>query len=563
MSENKKTEVLIVGAGPVGLMLANLLAKQNVAVRIIDKDLPRRAAASRAEGVHVRSLELFERIGVLEFALAEGRELHHASLYANGEKLARVSFDDQSATFQGALILEQSKIERILADQLTDSTIAVERPKELVSFRQNESGVAAVVKGERDAKEIIEAEYMIACDGGKSLIRHQLNAEFDGNAIPGHFGLADVSIDWADAPLNDDVHIFMSPLAIVGRLAGGTWKIAASMPADFPAHPAPAEIVGFLEKQLQTHNLALRLRDAQWTSDFRLSSRMVTKFRFNRVILAGDAAHIHSPMGGQGMNEGFQDALNLSWKLALVLQHYAAESLLDTYQTERAPLIKKVLEDTERMTKIIESKNTLITESRNQLIKFIAGFDFAHPFLREEFTGSKRNISRSPTVAESKMSFGGHLQLLGKGERHPNPLDEIEFARAPQAGMRAPDADGIIAENGASQRWFEIRRDDWRHQLLIFTGAKAEVSAERISELQQTISETKSTYGKYIRPLLVTTRQQADNRDVLEDSQGKMSHRYGARAECLYLIRPDGFIGFRSQPVNLAAFAKFWEQMLR
>jgi len=550
MENTVKTDVLIVGAGPVGLTLANLLHQHGVRYRIIDRVPPRPVVESRAEGVHIRTQELFEQLGFAEEAFALSRPLLAATLYAEGRVLGKINFRETGLSHPNPIILQQGHVEQLLAANLERRGERVDRPTELLDFTQNEHCVTARLRRPDGQTEEVRADFMVACDGGRSTIRRQLNAAFEGESNPSQFVLADVAVDFPNVPLDGDLHLFLDPLLLFGQLADGSWKVAATTPEGFPDKATPDDIVNQLQQTADKQGVTCRIHSPRWTSSFRISTRMVSQFRHGRVILAGDAAHVHSPMGGQGMNEGMQDALNLAWKLAYHLRGIAGIELLDTYQAERGPLIADVLKDTALMSKVLFWTNPLLLAARNQLMTFVTGLEAAQPLLRELFSGATRAYAPNPILRQRTQTPGEYLSNMVQGIMHPNPADDVVFARGPAPGVRAPDAPGVVGTGQAAQRLLTHFAGDFRHRLLVFTGEH--VHGERCSELHRYAARLTELHAAWLRPLLVVHHPPEVTRpgaELLIDATGQLHERYGARHECLYLIRPDGFIGYRSQPV--------------
>ena len=547
----KTPQVLIVGAGPVGLTLANLLHRHGVRYQLIDQVPLRPVVESRAEGVHIRTQELVEQLGFAEEAFALGRPLLEATLYAEGRVLGHIDFRETGLSHPNPIILQQGHVEELLAQNLERHGGHVDRPLALLDFTQDEQGVTARLQNPvDDSISEVRADFMVACDGGRSLIRHQLNAQFDGRSNPSQFLLADVAIDFSGEPLNGDLHLFLDPLLLFGQLADGFWKVATTTPDGFPDKATPDDIVAALQQRANSKGIACRIHSPRWTSSFRISTRMVSQFRHGRVLLAGDAAHIHSPMGGQGMNEGMQDALNLAWKLAYHLQGMAGIDLIDSYQAERKPLIADVLKDTALMSEVLFWTNPLLLSARNRIMSFVTRLDAAQPALRELFSGARRAYPANPFLQQRTQTPGEYLTNIMHGQLHPNPADDLSFASGPVPGVRAPDAAGMAAIGQPAQRLLTHFAGDFRHRLLLFAGDS--INLTRYTELHQYAIQLAGEFGTWLRPVLVLHQSPDTVQDdglILVDTAGNLHKNYGARYECLYLIRPDGFIGYRSQPI--------------
>jgi 2-polyprenyl-6-methoxyphenol hydroxylase-like FAD-dependent oxidoreductase len=560
MGKTNNSQVLVVGAGPTGLTAAIELARHGISVRVVDKVLPRPATESRAIGTHSRTMEIFECIGVLPKMLEAGRTIRGFSFYAEGKQIGRLGFEELDAPYPFVLILQQAETERFLIERLSEFGVEVERPKELVAFEQNAEGVRVKLRGaEAGEEEDADFSYLVAADGAHSTVRKQLGLSFEGNKTEAAY-VADARIDWeGNPPDTNDGNMFLGlqRMLIMGLLPSGLWRIGATMEPDDefmqPEKPSLELLQGIIDEQ---GNVGARLREIVWSSTFKISYRKVEKLRHGRVFLAGDAAHIHSPAGGQGMNTGVQDAFNLAWKLALNLKGAGGEKLLESYHAERYPIIEKLLPTIEQSEQMIMVKNPLAAKLRNLLLSIVSDFGLVQSYGSRALGGFLVNYRRSPIVGDYEMPILENIEALFHGDFHPNPLDEIDFARAPQAGDRAPDATEIVAD-GVSRCLFEILNQDVRHQLLVFAGEIEH--AERSRELKETLTSIEKKYGAWIKPYLVQLKPSEPDADVavLGDLNGEMHRRYGARHECLYLVRPDGYIGFRSQPVEPAQLRNY------
>jgi 2-polyprenyl-6-methoxyphenol hydroxylase-like FAD-dependent oxidoreductase len=321
------TEILIIGAGPTGLTLAVELARRGVAYRIVDRD-PGDFAGSRGKGIQPRTLEVFADLGVIDQALRHGGPYPPMRAYKDGEvvwerEMAPTLPPRADVPYPNALMLPQWRTTAILRDRLAELGGRVETGVELTSFAQADDGVSALLNG-----ETVRARYLVGADGGRSVVRKEIGVGFAGETLEQHRMLiADVRVPGLD---RDHWHIWAGedgPVLGLCPMAGtDTFQLTT------PRHDVPdlaalvAETTGFA------------LTDLGWSTQWRANVRMVDRYRVGRVFLAGDAAHVHTPAGGQGLNTGVQDAYNLGWKLA-----NGSEELLDSYEDERLPVAANVL----------------------------------------------------------------------------------------------------------------------------------------------------------------------------------------------------------------------------
>ncbi len=313
-----ESEVLIVGAGPVGLTLALELQRFGIRFRIIEKK-PTRSATSKALGLQPRVSEVFAMLGMrAEFDARGFRDIRAVNFHSGGRKLLRIALQlpvdkaGRDACQPQLLIIPQSETEEILERTLVARGNSVERQQELIGFEQNHDCVRALVRSEAGAEETIAAQFLVSCEGAHSLVRKQAGFSFAGTTMPMRFLMADVTIDW-DRPENE-VQVWFHRNGVMGALpfGGQKWRLIIECAAEPSAKPE--EVTLSLVQQLASERIAanISIRDPVWLSDFRINARMVDRFRDRRVFVAGDAAHIHSPLGGQGIATGIQDASNLA-----------------------------------------------------------------------------------------------------------------------------------------------------------------------------------------------------------------------------------------------------------
>jgi 2-polyprenyl-6-methoxyphenol hydroxylase-like FAD-dependent oxidoreductase len=410
--------VLIAGAGPVGLTLANELVRHGVAVRIVDKAAAR-TDKSKALVLWSRSLELFDDAGYVEQFLPAGFPAHGAQISTGKEIVARVSLDSVDSRFPYALMIPQSETERVLEERLASHGVTVGRSIELAGFTDKGASVEATLKKADGSVETVTADWLVGCDGAHSSVRHGLAFAFEGSTHESHWALADGHISGLEP--NDRLHIFWHRDGILAffPIVGDRWRVVADMghAADNDRHADPTleEINGLLAHR---GSPGFVMSNPIWLAAFRINERKVKEYRKGRVFLAGDAAHIHSPAGGQGMNTGMQDAFNLAWKLALVIKGDARPSLLDSYSPERTAVGDRVLRNAGRLTEAATLRNPLLQGIRNTVAKFATGFPFVQHKMANQLAEMDIGYPESPLTAHK-----GHVGAGPKaGERWPGRL---------------------------------------------------------------------------------------------------------------------------------------------
>jgi 2-polyprenyl-6-methoxyphenol hydroxylase-like FAD-dependent oxidoreductase len=531
MSVKPPFDVLVVGAGPVGLTMAGELARRGVRCRIIDKAATP-AATSRALAIFPRTLEIFEMMGMIGPVLGAGHQLNGVAIYNRSGQIGHIGFSNLPTRYRFAVSLPQSETERLLTEHLTGYGIVVDREKELVNLSQSSDAVQAVIRDSGGLDESFVSGWLIGCDGASSSVRHRLSLPFDGSAYPETFLLADVKIDGPFDHIH--IHLFLTEEGLVGifPFRGDRCRIIVSTPTGAESPPVGDlrldEIQSILESRT---NSGIRLTDPVWLSRFRISHRKIPDFRVGRIFLAGDSAHIHSPAGGQGMNTGIQDAMNLAWKLALVVHKKSPESLLDSYNEEREPVAKMVLSLTDRLTRLASLPGALGQQLRDALVPILTGIHLVEDRIAE-------------TMAEIGIHYRHSSIVSGK------------TGHAVHAGDRAPDCEFQQGTAREALRLFDLFRKP-THHLLCFADADPDIA----SKANALCVEVGRQFSGLIDALVVIRGTEADFSEVLFDWDGAAHALYEAEPGAVVLIRPDGYIGFRGGARHLEALREHFERI--
>jgi 2-polyprenyl-6-methoxyphenol hydroxylase-like FAD-dependent oxidoreductase len=380
----RRTDVAIVGAGPTGLALSCVLAAERVPFVLLDR-LAEGANTSRAAVVHARTLEVLEPLQVTDRLRAEGHIVPRFTLRDRDRVLATIPFDRLPTRYPHTLMIPQNVTERILLDRLRELGGHIYRPCTLDDLRQDRDGVLLTVTSEGGSAQIIQARFVVGADGMHSAVRERAGITFSGAAYEESFVLADVRMTW---PLSDaEVMLFVSPqgLVVVAPLPGGRHRIVATV-HDAPEHPSIADVQHLLDTRGPA-NGATRVHEIVWSSRFRVHHRLAERYRAGRIFLAGDAAHVHSPAGGQGMNTGIQDGVALGRTLAAVLRGRADESSLDDYERTRRPVAHRVVAFTDRMTRMATLRTRRSRAVRNAALRAIGAIPPVRRWLATELSG--------------------------------------------------------------------------------------------------------------------------------------------------------------------------------
>ena len=509
------TDVLIVGAGPTGLTAATLLARYGVDFRIVDKNATA-AKKSKALGVQARTLELWDKLGMAEGAVARGQPLRALNLITEGtvgkggKPFVSLGQDGKDISpYPYLLIHEQYKTEKMLLDELATQTgpkgaYGAERNTEIVSLAADSNSVTVVLRHEDDQQETVRARYLIAADGAGSFVRKTLGLAFDGATYADPLFVADVDMTW---PLDRDK--FYAQVPRQGMLtffpmrgdgySGSRYRIIGRIPKAWEDKELTGDDVQSL---LDEHSVVkAKINSTGWVSKYKIHRRMTQEFRAGRIFLAGDAAHIHSPAGGQGMNTGIQDAWNLAWKLALVVKGQADERLLGSYEPERLPVAKAVLNGSDKGFSFIGSPNYILHLLRSALLPRLT------------------DLTSNARVGRFVFKFISQTWI---GYRESPAVDGDRDAKRAQPGDRAPYGHFTSGES-----IFNLLQGV-DHHLLLFVNRGTDVEAE-CSRAEATLSR----YG-------VNTRVH-----VIGASEHVLRGAYEVSETAAFFIRPDGHIAWR------------------
>jgi 2-polyprenyl-6-methoxyphenol hydroxylase-like FAD-dependent oxidoreductase len=524
--QTSSPDVLVVGAGPVGLTMAAELARHGVRCRIIDQ-LATPLPYCRAIGVTPRTLEVWDDMGIATPMIDAGLWISSTRRYLNHSPAQDTSRNLSDLPYE-SLGIPQPETERILTAHLATFGIAVERPVTLTSFTQDGESVHAELLGHDGITENASFRYIIGCDGARSAVRRILDVPFEGDHYPVGFMLGDVVLDidlprgmslWAiNAPEQGPPDFFIAiPLPERNR-----YRVSMLAPPDTsditaPTHgvqtdrPAPTleQLQAVADRILPTK---AAMSDLQWSSNFRIGMRLAAHYRKGRGFLAGDSAHIHPPTGGQGMNTGIQDAYNLAWKMALVLHGKAALHLLDTYEAERHPVGADVVARTRAAS--------------DQL--------------------GRKSAPQQDRLADTQVLIHYRDSTLSRDDS----TESLEVLPI-HAGDRAPDCDGFRREHvRASFRLLDITRGT-SHVLLVYLGQT--FTDELATQLEDLAQALKTFPGPSCRISAIAahgaTLHTFIGIPVITDTAGEFAATYKPTSSTAYLIRPDGYIGYHARPL--------------
>ncbi len=545
------SHVLIVGAGPAGLSLALMLLRQGITVRVIDKN-EGPSIYSKAQVIHARTLEVFDELGVAEPFLARGRRVREVCFsQSDGTRITafEILMPGDDTRYPFLLNLSQSETEKILREALHEKGVSVEWLTRLDHFNQDDTGVEATLVHSDGRNEQIRAPFVVGCDGAHSTVRKALGLCFDGSTYDWKITQADLHVEFPQTFSESAMLGFIGPSGIVAFFPLPGDQRYRMMVFDETENPT----LEFFQQAAETRAMpGTKVSDPRWMVSFRVNCRQAEQYRQGRVFIAGDAAHIHSPAGGQGMNTGIQDAWNLSWKLAAAVRGQATPALLDSYHQERHPVAAAVLRGTDLATHGLYAvqglKNPLLTQLRNAAMSFVTSLDIMRETAGRTLSELDIGYRDSALVGQQR---GSLWQTRGLGGTDESPLlsEWFDLGRGPQPGQRIPNL--AVAGVAGIERIHDLIRGTG-HTLLLFDGpAASDAGYQRLAEVVQRV---RGRYGDRVSCRVVIPGEQSPTQlasdCMVHDTQRQLHAAFHAVAECLYLVRPDGYLGFRSMPAD-------------
>lgn len=525
-------DVLIAGAGPVGLTLATECQRYGVSFRIIDKN-PSPSEKSKALGIWSGTLECMSAMGVVDEFLARSMPGHGLMFHDTGKFISRVSLHEGvESAYPVPIILPQSETEEILIAHLQKTGVTIERPVELTGLKNEASGVEAELTLADGPKEIVRAKYLAGCDGAHSFARHHVPVTFDGVAEESAFILIDGKVE-GDLP-SDHLYINWGPIgvSIFFPVKKGVFRLfAVRQDKSDRSTPTVEEFNAYLQANGLTQ---LRIYAPEWLGYFGVHERYASRARVGRVFLLGDAAHVHSPAGGQGMNTGMQDAFNLGWKLALLTRGKGdAEVIAESFHAERHPVAKMLIEKTTKLLHFGMAHGPFVRLVKDVAVKYLFQASFVQEKLSGELSELHINYPESPLVLPDNAWPAGKGFVPGSKPRditlvHPNTKEAVALWRQ----FLAP-----------------------KYTLILFSGKNptSEIFA-RLSEIAAKVP------GDLVQTIMVWRDPTAPTNTpngLYLDPEGEAHERYGLTQPGWYLIRPDQYLAARGATLETASLEKY------
>ncbi|WP_267425721.1 FAD-dependent monooxygenase [Methylobacterium sp. GC_Met_2] len=540
-------DVLVVGAGPTGLMAATLLARRGVRVRILDAR-SEASRESRAFAIQARTMELFQQIGLVDTFLDQGIVNPGIDFFVGGRRVGGFDYDRAASPdtpYPFIFLLPQSRTEAILIDDLSRHGVMVERDVTVTGLDQDGGGVTVHADSASSGSIEVRARYVIGADGAHSAVRKVLGLTFAGAKYAPTFLLADCRIDWpAGSGLDHDrFRVFLHGASVALFLPLNGTRCSRVMATDHSgrvdAGGEAATRLGLPELERafsEAAGLAVRLSEPAWTTRYRVHHRGVDHYGRGRAFLAGDAAHIHSPAGGQGMNTGLQDAANLAWKLAAVIRDRSPADLLDTYDAERRPVGQQVVDTSDRMFTAVAGQTGWEATIRDWLARPVSAA-----------------IAHLDAVQHRAFRRLGQLEIAYPVGSYVGDGASALGHSGPQVGHRAPNA--AVSRD---QSVFDLTTG-YGFTVLAFSRKALERDMRHriVDELDALRRDGVTAY------LIARNAIGRDGRSVAATSPDAFD-RYGLRerdGQAIYVIRPDGYVAWRGEGLDVAGCGRFLERL--
>ncbi|MFB6714041.1 FAD-dependent oxidoreductase [Streptomyces sp. NPDC056358] len=544
-----RPDAIVAGAGPVGLTAAHELARRGMRVRLVDAaDGP--ARTSRAVATHPRTLETYDQMGIVDDMLVRGRRNRAFTMYAEGRRLVRLEADyaTMPTSYPYTLVIGQTETEEVLREAVARLGVEIEWGVRLTAFEQDADSVRVSLSGSDGTEESVETSWLVGCDGGHSTVRKLLGLELVGGA----------GETWmlADAPVTTDLppdtiywaHTGGQALMMVPYAREGHWRLLDTAPVGRDTDPRPVE-ERLTEKLSAGLGRRVRVGESEWTSVFTFQQRMVQRMREGRVLVAGDAAHVHSPASGQGMNTGIQEAYNLGWKLAMVERGHAGPELLDTYGEERVPIGRALLGSTRAATFLVQLKNMLASVALPVVFTAVRHVTPLRRAIQRKVLGGMSGLrigygDSSLTTLDTFHHVPGTAVLpkaavMSGAEPTPAPGPGERVTKAPVHDPDDPGCAGLRAE---------LRDPRW--SLLLAAGGTGP------GDVPAGVAITAA--AQYSEWLSVRTvgGTGPDGPAPLTDPDGRLRTALGLAPGGWLLVRPDGYTAARATALTRAALGR-------
>lgn len=529
--------ILICGAGPTGLMMALCLTRLGITCRIIDK-LTAATTQSRALGIHARSLEIFDSLELIDDFIEQGLMVDKIAMFADKKQLAQLNYGMIESLFPYLLMLPQSATEAILAKHLSQAGVEVERGVELIDFNHHGDDVVVTLKTPQGSEKV-ETPYLIGCDGAHSRVRKGLNLNFAGSSVQEQWILADVVASHQREEMAQQLVVFQDShgVLVIFPLGDNHYRLVSQRHANVDKNKEVT--LGEFETMIDAMiPWQFTIEESSWISAFTINYRRSNEIMKKRVFLCGDAAHIHSPVGGQGMNTGMQDAYNLAWKIAFVLKHEFKSELFESFAIERSAVAHDVLKETEMATKIATLRNPILRWFRNKFVNWVS---------------SNKRIQSLWAQNVSEIGIRYPKTQLSRDLIKPSRLPVVAV------GKRMPDL--VVADD--KQNSFHLH---WLQRQYKFTCFLFITQSELLSGQMLSIQSLVHDSADWMQWALIT----AENHNILAIENTRVLHggnkardKLGIYTNSCIITRPDGVVSYRSDEIDMQSISNYFHSLRR
>jgi 2-polyprenyl-6-methoxyphenol hydroxylase-like FAD-dependent oxidoreductase len=531
---NSNKPLLIVGAGPVGIVLGLQLQRYNIPHRIIEKRLERQTF-SKAFAIHSRSLEIFEDLGVFDDVVAQSKLVREMNIYSNGKRLIHYNFEDLDIPHQYVASIPQCTVEKILEQHYVARGGEIERGVDLVALTSAPEGVSATLRRSNAQDIVYHCPYLIACDGNKSSVRELMEQPFPGFDYETQYIIADGNLSWSEDLSAGHVFVASGGYVMFFPLTDGRCRVVVDeSTGGINSENLTVDIVNQSIAKKGIHNA--KFSDPVWLSVTKFSQRLMNNYRSGNIFFAGDACHVHSPIGGQGLNTGIQDAYNLGWKLAHTLSKNGAESLLASYNIERRPVAKMVLDRTNQQMKLLSVANPMFRFLRDFVVPKIA-----------QTKKFKRNVV--------SQAAGFLINYTGSALIEKNSDKQSQLV----VGSRMPDIKQLdLYSQEKSCRLFTLLQGT-HYSLFIFGSSAIKNATELFRDIETLTPDFLRLLGVDSNANLNACTHLDSCFECIVDNEKIIADKLGALPGDFILVRPDGYVAQHlsaSQQINVLAYMR-------
>lgn len=527
-----KQPLFIVGAGPIGLILALELSRHNLPVRIFEKE-PTRHEESRALSLQPATLELFEKLDLLDEIIERGKRIYHLKINAENEIALDLDFSKLKVPHPYIALLPQKDLEDILINKLLTYEVEIERQSKLLDIKKGVDGIEVEIENDHGKKQKLFTPYLIGCDGSKSQVRKLLDIGFHRTGKPHHYLLADAVLFWEHKPDAYRIFLHEKGLVTIIPIRDNRYRIICDLKEEQGAFEMSPSF--FKQKVKERVSGRIEIEDMIWLGEYKRSYRVAERFRIGRSFLVGDAAHVHSPIESQGINVGIYDVFNLAWKMAYVAKGMASKDLLKSYAKERKPVIERIIKKSHSLLTLSSQSSIWKEQYRNYILRLYQKTPILKLMVTYEVAGIATHYKKSPIVKSQ--------------------LRWLFFTPAIVAGCRLFDGKLLNPKTHVEIRTFSLIQSP-KHQLFIFFKKRDGLKALNLKE------ELNHHYEKILGIHLICTEECPNLEHYWIDRKQIMGSPFKLLYPFMVLVRPDQHIGLTCRRLKKKKIEHYFEVLL-